>query len=205
MATRRRLNRGNASVKLIAAVAFGAVFIALGLTVFKTVDTPILQGIDFNLGKVFAQMGIVLMFVPIIYLLFGKPLQAAIQERNTDLENTFKEAEDLRAEMTQLRADYDRRLAETEAQAREQIQAQIKEAQALRDTLRSEAVQQAEELKRRAIEEIESEKQHILTDLRLHVVNLTLTATEKLVGQSVDSETNRKLVEEFIDKVEVPS
>jgi F-type H+-transporting ATPase subunit b len=205
MAKRRRLDRGNASAKLAAAVLFGAIFIALGLTVFKSIDTTILQGIDFNLGKVFAQIGIVLIFVPIIYLLFGKPLQAAINERNSNLESTFKEAEDLRAEMTQLRQDYDRRLAETEAQAREQIQAQIKEAQALRDSLRSEAVQQAEELKRRALEEIESEKQHILADLRLHVVNLTLIATEKLVGQSVDSDTNRKLVEEFIDKVEVPT
>jgi F-type H+-transporting ATPase subunit b len=67
-----------------------------------------------------------------------------------------------------------------------------------------EAVQQAEELKQKAIADIESEKQKILSDLRLHVVNLTLTATERLVGETVDSEKNRKLVEEFIDKVEVP-
>lgn len=192
-------------VKLLAAMAFGAVFIALGLTVLASYDQSPLSGIDFNLGKVSTQIGVVLIFVPIIYLLFGKPLQAAIQERNSSLEQTFEEAEELRSRMDQLKSEYEQRLAATEASAREQIQAQIKEAQVLRDTMRAESVQQAEQMKRKAIEEIEQEKQKILTDLRLHVVNLTLMATEKLVGQTVDSAVNRKLVEDFIDKVEVPS
>lgn len=163
------------------------------------------MGIPLDLGKTIAMIGMFLLLFPVLRMFYFAPLSEAIHNRTTELEGTFKEAEDLRAEMTQLRADYEKRLAETEAQAREQIQAQIKEAQALRDSLRAESVQQAEEMKRRALEEIESEKQHILTDLRLHVVNLTLVATEKLVGQNVDSATNRKLVEEFLDKVEAPA
>ena len=150
-------------------------------------------------------IGMFLALFPLLNMFYFKPLGDAIHGRTANLEATFKEAEDLRAEMTTMRSEYEQRLVQTEASAREQIQAQIKEAQVLRDTLRSEAVQQAESLKKKAIEEIEQEKQNILTDLRFHVVNLTLTATEKLVGQSVDSETNRRLVEEFIDKVEVPS
>ena len=163
------------------------------------------QGIPLDLGKTISMIGMFLFLFPALNYFYFKPLGDAINGRTTNLEATFKEAEDLRAEMTTMRSEYEQRLVQTEASAREQIQAQIKEAQVLRDTLRSEAVQQAESLKKKAIEEIEQEKQKILTDLRIHVVNLTLTATEKLVGQSVDSETNRRLVEEFIDKVEVPS
>ena len=163
------------------------------------------QGIPLDLGKTVSMIGMFLVLFPALNYFYFKPLGEAIHGRTAELEATFKEAEDLRAEMTNMRSEYEQRLVQTEASAREQIQAQIKEAQTLRDTLRSEAVQQAEALKKKAIEEIEQEKQKILTDLRIHVVNLTLTATEKLVGQSVDSETNRRLVEEFIDKVEVPS
>lgn len=163
------------------------------------------QGIPLDLGKTISMIGMFLFLFPALNYFYFKPLGDAIHGRTTNLEATFKEAEDLRAEMTTMRSEYEQRLVQTEASAREQIQAQIKEAQTLRDTLRAEAVQQAESLKKKAIEEIEQEKQKILTDLRIHVVNLTLTATEKLVGQSVDSETNRRLVEEFIDKVEVPS
>ena len=90
-----------------------------------------------------------------------------------------------------------------EADARAQIQAQIKEAQQLRQTLMSEAAAKADELVKRASQEIEAEKGRVMGELRLGVVNLTLAATEKLLGENMDSAKNRKLVEDFIDKVEV--
>lgn len=163
------------------------------------------MGIPLDLGKTISMIGMFLLLFPVLRMFYFAPLSDAIHNRTSELESTFQEAEDLRGQMTQLRTDYERRIADTEASAREQIQAQIKEAQNLRDQLRSEAVQQAEQYKKRAIDEIEQEKQRILTDLRLHVVNLTLVATEKLVGQNMNTETNRKLVEEFIEKVEAPS
>lgn len=163
------------------------------------------MGIPLDLGKTISMIGMFLLLFPVLRIFYFAPLGEAIHNRTTELDRTFQEAEDLRSEMTSMRSEYEQRIVMTEAQAREQIQAQIKEAQALRDTLRAEAVQQAEEFKKRAIDEIEQEKHRILTDLRLHVVNLTLTATEKLVGQNVDSAMNRKLVEDFLEKVEVPS
>lgn len=163
------------------------------------------QGIPLELGKTISMIGMFIALFPVLNIFYFKPLGDAIRGRNSELESTFREAEELRAEMVQLRADYEKRLAETEAAAREQIQAQIKEVQVLRDSLKAEAVQQAEEFKRKAFDEVESEKQKLLSSLRLHVVNLTLQATEKLLGENVDSDKNRKLVEEFIDKVEVPS
>ena len=42
-----------------------------------------------------------------------------------------------------------------------------------------------------------------MNELRLEVVNLTLAATEKLLGENMDSDKNRRLVQDFIDKVEV--
>lgn len=197
-------------MKTLSIVAVGLILAVVGAIISYGVDlsfqhTLAEMGIPLDLGKTVSMIGMFIALFPILRIFYFAPLGEAIQNRTSELEGTFQEAEDLRAEMGKLRSEYEQRLATTEASAREQIQAQIKEAQVLRDTLRAEAVQQAEEMKRKAIEEIELEKQKILTDLRLHVVNLTLTATEKLVGQSVDTATNRKLVEEFIEKVEVPS
>jgi F0F1-type ATP synthase membrane subunit b/b' len=42
-----------------------------------------------------------------------------------------------------------------------------------------------------------------MTEIRLHIVDLTLSATEKVLGQTVDAAINKRLVNEFIDKVEV--
>lgn len=182
----------------------GLIFIAVGATVLKDANVPI-PGLALNFGHTIAMVGVMLIMFPVIKSFYVDPLEAAIYERNSKLEQTFSEAEALRAEMGTMRSDYERRLAETEAQAREQIQSEIRRAQELRAQLEADARQRAEDYLKRAQDEIDVEKNRVMTDLRIHVVDLTLGATEKILGENVDSERNRKLVNEFIDKIEVPA
>ncbi|MBX7131277.1 MAG: F0F1 ATP synthase subunit B [Fimbriimonadaceae bacterium] len=163
------------------------------------------QGIPLDPGKTISAIGVFLILFPVIRSFFITPLADAIDERTTSLERTFGEAEDLRSEMTKMKQEYEQRLAQTEANAREQIQGQIREATALRQTLMAEATAKADELVKKAQEEIALEKDKVMTALRLEVVNLTLGATEKILGQSMDDEKNRRLVQEFIEKAEVTS
>jgi len=181
----------------------GVVLIAIGSTVGHNWQ-PELPGLEVNFGVTLAMIGVLLIMFPVIKSFYTQPLFDAINERNSHLERTFTEAEQLREQMNTMRSEYEQRLASTEAQAREQIQAQIREAQNLRTQLMGEAQAKADELVRKAQEEIESEKNRVLTEIRLQVVDLTLAATEKILGENIDDARNRKLVEEFIDKVEVP-
>lgn len=163
------------------------------------------QGILLNPGKTVAVIGVFLILFKVIEIFYLTPLRDAIDTRNGDLERTFTEAENLRAEMTQMKSDYEKRLADTEAKAREQIQTQIREAQDLRKNLMSEASARADELVKRAQDEIAGERAKALADIRLQVTNLSLLAAERILGESVDTDKNRKLIDDFIDKAEVPS
>jgi F-type H+-transporting ATPase subunit b len=186
-----------------AALMVGGVFISNATADLR--HTLEEKGIPLDLGITVSVIGVFLILIPVLNTYYFKPLADAINERTTALETTFSEAEDLRAEMAKMKSDYEQRLAATEAEARSQIQAQIKEAQELRKTLMAEASAKADELVKRAQDEIESEKQKVLGQLRSEVVNLTLAASEKILGENMDSDKNRRLVAEFIDKVEVPS
>jgi F-type H+-transporting ATPase subunit b len=163
------------------------------------------QGIPLNLGTTVAMIGMFMLLFPALNYFYFRPLGEAIHDRTTDLERTFSEAEELRENMTKMRTEYEQRLKETEANAREQIQAQVREAQNLRQTLMSEAATRADELLARAQQEIEAEKQKALAELRMQVVDLTMTAAERVLGENMDNDRNRRLVSEFIDKVEVAS
>ncbi len=163
------------------------------------------QGILLDPGKTLGVIGVFLVLFPAIKMFYLNPLTDAINTRNTDLERTFAEAEDLRTQMTAMKTDYEQRLAKTEAEAREQIQNQIKEAQTLRTQLMHEASAKADEMVKKAQEEIENEKIRVIHELRSEVVGLTLAATEKVLGENMTDARNTKLIEEFIDKVEVPS
>lgn len=161
------------------------------------------MGIPLEIGKTIATIGVFLIMFKILHLFFFGPLFEAINGRTTELENTFGEAESLRNEMNQLKSDYEKRITDTEASAREQIQAQIKEAQDLKKELMADAQRKAEEYKQQAISEIDAEKRKAMVDLRVHVTNLSLQATEKILSESVDNDRNRKLIDEFLSTVEV--
>lgn len=163
------------------------------------------QGVPIDPGKTVAVIGVFLILFPIIRLFFIDPLANAINERNSALERTFAEAENLRGEMTAMKSDYEKRLIATEAEAREQIQAQMNEVRRVADARIAEVNSHIDEMKAKAQEEIEASRQKVLTELRLEVVNLTLAATEKILGENVDDAKNRRLIDEFIDKVEVKS
>ena len=184
-------------------MAFGGFYVSQNVHLgFQTALVE--QGIPLDLGKTLAMIGMFLFLFPVLKHFYFNPLGEAIQTRNSSLESTFAEAESLRAEMRSLKSDYEARLAAAEASAREQIQVQIREAQDLRKTLMAEASAKADELVVKAREEIEIEKHKVMSEVRLHVVNLTLGATERILGENVSNDTNRRLVQEFIDKVEVP-
>lgn len=159
-------------------------------------------GLPLDPGKTIAVIGVFLILFDVMEMFFFKPLGDAIQARNGELESTFTEAEQLRSDMSKMKVDYEKRLSDTEANAREQIQAQVKEAQDLRKSLMSEAQSKADELVAKAQEEIAGEKAKALTDIRVHVAGLSMMATEKILGENMDNDRNRKLVDEFLDKVE---
>lgn len=162
------------------------------------------QGIPLDLGKTVAAVGVFLILFPVIKTFFLKPLQEAIDQRTQSLESTFADAENLRTEMAQMKSDYEKRITQTEEDARNQIQSQIKEAQDLRTQMVSEANARVEEMQRKAREEMESERNKVLAEVRLHVADLSLQATEKLLNENVDNDRNRRLIDEFIATAEVP-
>ena len=162
-------------------------------------------GLPLDLGKSLAVLGVFIILFPVLDFFYFQPLKQSIQDRTSTLEETFSQAESLRSEMQQMKTDYEQKLRKTEEDARTQIQNEVKKAQDLRTQIQAEANAKAEEMLRKAREEIEAERNRVMTDVRVHVANLSLLATERILGENMDNDRNRRLVEEFIDKVEVKS
>ena len=161
------------------------------------------MGIPLDIGKTIATIGVFLIVFPLIESFYLNPLKESITNRTKALQQTFEEAENMRAEMDATKEEYEARLAETEASAREQIQAEIKKAQELRKTIQAEASEKADELLAKAREEIASERDRALVDMRVHVATLSFQATEMILEENMNNERNRKLIDDFIDQVEV--
>lgn len=160
-------------------------------------------GLGLDFAKVLTNVGLFLLFIQVIASFFFAPLKEAIDGRNQELEQTFNDADELRARLETMKTDYESRLAATEASAREHIEAQIKEAQKLRQTLMTEAASRADAMIEHAQQEIAAERERVLAGLRDQVVEFSLAAAEKIVGENMDTERNRRLVDEFVNGLEV--
>ncbi len=176
-----------------------------GMFVHQKVGRIEPAGIPLEPGKTVAAIGVLLILFPIIKSFFVTPLETALHERNSDLMQTFGEAEALRGEMQTLRTSYEARLVQTEAQARETINAQLREAQSIRTTLMAEANQKAEALLANAQAEVLSERTRLMTELRTHVTDLALSAAERVVGENMDNDRNRRIVDDFIASAHMPA
>jgi F-type H+-transporting ATPase subunit b len=146
--------------------------------------------------------GFVLLLLVFKKFLFA-PVLGILQSRQDEVRGIYAAAEAENAKMEELRADYERRLADIESEARKRIQDTVKEAQGIREQLLSEARANADKIMARAEAEIGREREKVIDELRREVVDLTVAAAGRLIGKSLDEPGHRQLVDEFIRNVGV--
>ena len=122
----------------------------------------------------------------------------AVEAREQALERQLAEAERNRAESATLLEEHKRLVADAKAQAH----GIVVEARQLAEKERAGAMektkQEQEETLARARREIVAERDRAIADLRREAVDLSLAAASKLVEKRLDSDTDRKLVLDYL-------
>ncbi len=156
-------------------------------------------GIDWHL--------ILTQFIGFVILLFllnrfvFKRVFGILDERQQNIKQVYDQLDEDRRAMESTRKQYEQRLAGIEADAREKIQAAVKEAQALRDNLVADAERQAESIVVQGRSENERERQAAFLEMRQQIVSLAMTAAGKVVGESLTDARQAKMVDDFIGSV----
>ncbi|MPZ51953.1 MAG: F0F1 ATP synthase subunit B [Acidimicrobiia bacterium] len=125
-----------------------------------------------------------------------------LEDRQGAIGGKLEEAETIKAEAEQLRADYHADLKESRTRATEIVEQARSDAETLRADIVAKAETEAEEIRTRAREEAEAEKGRALADARREVANLSIDLAEKVVGESLDHETQMGLVNRYLSDLE---
>ena len=154
---------------------------------------------DVNLGLTIWTVVLFLLFAGILYKLGWKPLLAMIEEREHRIVEAVQGAQNAQAEAQTLLQQQKEVLREA-GQQRESIMKQaFQDAEQVRANLMAQAKAEAERLLQRAKEQIEREKEIAIQDLRQQVADLAIEAAGKIVTTSLTPQTQRQLVQEFLD------
>jgi F-type H+-transporting ATPase subunit b len=147
----------------------------------------------------------VVVFVALLAILkkFAWPaLIGAVEAREKALEEQLAEAERNRAEAAKLLAQHEKLIIEGKAQAHALLVEARTAAEKERALAMEKTRQEQEELLERARRDIVAERDRAVTELRREAVDLSLAAASKLIEKRLDSETDRKIVQEYLAGVD---
>ena len=127
----------------------------------------------------------------------------ALDKRAKKIEGEIDAAEHTRAEADKILEEYRERLKEARTQSEEIVQ----RARQAADTHEHESKERGQEIiaeaAKRAERDIEVASKRALDDLRREVADLTIMATEKVTRKTLDSDDQRRLVEEALAELDL--
>ena len=130
-----------------------------------------------------------------------RPLVRMLDERSRRIRNDLDEARKLREEGERDRETYRQQLN----RARDEARSILEEANNVAARIREQAIIDAEQQNavtlRRARDEIEREKDHAIAELRREVGDLAIRVATQVIGRSLDSGDQRRLVDEALSQV----
>jgi F-type H+-transporting ATPase subunit b len=133
---------------------------------------------------------------------FGVPaVKNMEQAREERIRNDLEGAEKARTEAEAEKAQYLAQIAGSREEAGRIIEEARQSAEQVRRDLIARAETEANEIRQRAEADIAVQRQRALTELRGDVAQLSIDLAERIVERNLDRDTQRQLVDSFIDQV----
>jgi F-type H+-transporting ATPase subunit b len=128
-------------------------------------------------------------------------LKKAMDARSEKIQGDLDAADSARSEAESLRAGYDAKLAEAQAEAARIIEAARSDAEQVRQDRIAAIEPEIAEKRAQAEADIEAAKDRALADLRAQVTSLAVGAAEQVVRSSLDEAAHARLVDDYIESV----
>ncbi|MDD5269904.1 MAG: F0F1 ATP synthase subunit B [Candidatus Omnitrophica bacterium] len=153
-------------------------------------------------NEIVAQVVSFLLLLTLLRIFAWKKLLKMLDDRRERIASEFRRIDEAQSAVEKLKADYDKRLAGIEAEARAKIQEAVAEGKKVSQEIREGARQEARAILDKAQENIEIEVSKAKQELKEKVVELTLGTTEKLLKEKITDEKDRRLASDFLDELE---
>lgn len=164
-----------------------------------------LEGLGINTVQLVAQ---IINFLLLMYFLNGmviRPILRNLDARRKRIEDSMENARLADDRLANVEKDYQSRLNEASAEAQKVRADTLSGAQAEVQRIRADAQTEAEKIKAQARVDATGERNQMLADARGQIVALVMAATNKLVGESLDANRQKALINDFFGKVPAAS
>lgn len=156
------------------------------------------EALGINLPQLIAQIANFVVLLIILRLTLYKPILKMLDERKVKIAEGLNAAEAARAEAAQAQANIQGQLDA----ARKEGQELVASAQTIATRIQAEAREQAARDREAALErskaEIELERDRAIAELRREFADITVSAAEKVINQSLDRQSHQRIIDETL-------
>ncbi|MBR2545318.1 MAG: F0F1 ATP synthase subunit B [Erysipelotrichaceae bacterium] len=136
-----------------------------------------------------------------LYKLGYKPVRKILDTRSEYEQRKLTEAEALKKENEELKKKMEEELAQAEERANRAIERARQEGNRLKDELVNEGREKTEQMLANAKADIAFERNRMLDEVQREIVDATISATEKMLSERIDEETDKRIIDGFIKEI----
>jgi F-type H+-transporting ATPase subunit b len=129
------------------------------------------------------------------------PIKRAMEQRQAEIESALEQGEEAKRRLLAADQEYQAKLEAARQEARTVIERSNRMAEQLREEARHKGQEEYERAVARAEADIQRATERAREELRLQVADLVIAAAQRVIGEELDADRHRALIEEAIASV----
>jgi F-type H+-transporting ATPase subunit b len=159
-----------------------------------------LGALGINLGYLVSQIVNFTLLAVLLYVVAYKPVMRMLDERSERIRRGLEDAELASKRAAEVEQQFEQRMSESRKEGQEIIAQATQMSEKARQEILERAREEARLQIEKAREEIGRERELAMVELRQQVADLSLRISEKVIGEALDEQRQRKLIAEFLEQ-----
>jgi F-type H+-transporting ATPase subunit b len=160
-----------------------------------------LEQLGLNLGFILVYLFNFLIMLVVLRVWVYKPILGLLDKRRQTIAQGLEDARVAAEARANAEKEAAKIIADAQAEASKVVREANERAQGVAKEVKAEAEAESAKAREVVLAEAESERNRILGDLRGQVAALSMAATQKLIGETLDEKRQRALLDEFFSGV----
>ncbi|MDX1601199.1 MAG: F0F1 ATP synthase subunit B [Anaerolineales bacterium] len=161
-----------------------------------------MEALGINLGYLLVQIFNFLILFVILRAWVFKPIVGMLEERRERISQGLEDARVAEEAREKAEEEAEKIIAEAQQKANQRVREATTRAEEAARDIRAAAEKEANEIRENAAEEAEHAKEEALGELRGQITSLAMAAAQKLIGEALDEQRQRALIDDFFSGVE---
>lgn len=152
---------------------------------------------EFWVTLAFTILNLLVLYFILKKILF-KPVTKHMNDRSKKIQKALEAAEESKRMVKQMKVEYDEKIKSAKYEGQKVMEMYKNMAEKEYNSIIESAKVEANQILQNTKAELQVEKEQLITSIKGEISDLVLATSEKVLSKNLDSDTNRKLISNFI-------